>query len=344
MHAMPASPPIASSPVSSVTIAAAAQADGIQIAIDGATTEQIAFHHVLAAQILGAESKQTLGADEPPADSELQELPEFLVAQLAAGIGLSPSATPPGQASPITQVKNFLAGSEQIDSRGLAMEEGGAGAGGGKSGQATPLLDSLTSDELIASSGVPPAGSPVELVSPSPHPESPAGEVISPVPGGAGTDVQKSAGTTRPPDGFNPRHIPEPVKNPAWGEALGQRILWMAKENLHVVHLQVEPPHLGSVEVQLVLNRDQASLVFASPHASVREAISESLFKLDSLLSAGGVSLGGVSVNSQSQSHQHDRSGGRSGEPAGTWFAAGALAEAPHPRVRANVGLVDTFA
>lgn len=145
---------------------------------------------------------------------------------------------------------------------------------------------------------------------------------------------------------FNPRAIPEPVRSPQWGEALGQRVVWMAKENVQVVYLQVEPPNLGPLEVQLRLSNDQANLMFVSSHSSVREAISGSLAKLDEMLSAGGVSLGSVSVNTQSSSQDPgQRSTERqSGSQAAAWELDARTGEAVRPPRPLVVGMVDTFA
>ncbi len=345
MQAMPASSPVTPSPVSSLASAGAVEAGDTLIAIDGEITEQPSFDQVLAAQVLDTETQLVPRTDEPSANPAAQPLPEILMAQLAAEIGLSPPGLSQGQAALIADVKNFIAPSGQVGSHELAIDEVGAGEGRSRTVQ-PPLADSSITDELIGASGVRSERNPLKLVQPIAGAELPGTDIVAPTTGSAtlSAEVQKSAGVSRPQEAFNPRHIPEPVKTPAWGEALGQRILWMAKENVHVVHLQLEPPNLGPVEVELVLSRDQASLVFASPHAAVREAISESLSKLDNSLSSGGLSLGGVSVNSQSQSHQHARSGGRSGEPAGDWFTTHAVSEVPQPRVRVNIGLVDTFA
>ena len=172
----------------------------------------------------------------------------------------------------------------------------------------------------------------------------------TPANGGQATaETQKSSSVNRAVEAqnFNPRHIPEPVRSGAWSEALGQRVAWMSKENVQVVHLQVEPPNLGPLEVQRRMTNDHANVVFVSPHAFVREAISDSLSKLNDLLAAGGVSLGSVSVNTQSHTGQ-DNSGSQSspseaGEPEpladGSVLIAGMARQA-----RARVGLVDIFA
>lgn len=179
----------------------------------------------------------------------------------------------------------------------------------------------------------------------SPTPETSASSLTS---HGLGETSRSAAGLkSLEAAPFNPRVIPEPVRSPQWSEALGQRVVWMSKENVQVVYLQVEPPNLGPLEVQLRLSNDQANLMFVSTHSSVRDAISQSLPKLDEMLAAGGVSLGSVSVDTQSPSQDADRRfDGRQSEPgkAMDWEFDADTGVAIRPPLRLVVGLVDTFA
>ncbi len=350
MHAMPASLPAALSPVAAAASAQAVDAGGgAPTVIEGEIAEQVSFDQVLAAQVLGlgVEAGLTPDVDESSAAPDAEVLPEFLMAQLVAEIGLVPPVAPQGLARSLVELKNVPLPQGSVVHDSLALDDIAQGAGKGRSEISKLPLDSFAMDELMVSSGVLERSAAGESVGGGPGAVAELSSVDalrSALGSAAGTDAPKSQGVSRPAEGFNPRHIPEPVKSPAWSEALGQRVVWMAKENVQVVHLQLEPPNLGPVEVQLILNRDQASLVFVSSHASVREAISDSLSKLNDLLSAGGVSLGSVSVNTQSQADQHAGSGGHPGEGAGDWFSTDALAEAPHLPARVALGLVDTFA
>jgi flagellar hook-length control protein FliK len=156
-----------------------------------------------------------------------------------------------------------------------------------------------------------------------------------------------SAVHAAPSQGPDPRHLREPLNSPAWGEGLGQRVVWMVKENVQVAHLQVEPPHLGPVEVQLTVDNDQTHVVFVSAHGAVRDAISNSLSKLDDLFNASGVSLGSVSVSTQSQA-QHHTHPEQSRRDSSADDSPGAAEERTAPILplssRAIRGLVDLFA
>jgi len=175
-----------------------------------------------------------------------------------------------------------------------------------------------------------------------------AGEGLQSAGGVNGThgpaEVQRASTTRAADPTFNPRQIPEQVQSPRWGEALGQRVVWMAKENVQVVYLQVEPPNLGPLEVQLRLTNDQANVTFSSAHAAVREAISGSLETLDELLAAGGVSLGSVSVNTQAPSQDSGQPSGQSSMGGSGWQTDDSASGAASVPARVALGLVDTFA
>ena len=112
----------------------------------------------------------------------------------------------------------------------------------------------------------------------------------------------------------------------------------------------LNPPQLGRVEVSLTVSGDQATAVFASPNAAVRELIEDSLPRLKEILSGAGINLGEAQVGSESPS--------RFGNPAGENGRGQGLREdhmppglatpqqvaAEHRNLRAGLGMVDIFA
>lgn len=137
-----------------------------------------------------------------------------------------------------------------------------------------------------------------------------------------------------------------PVANRQWADDFGQKITWLASQNQQRAELHLNPPHLGPLDVTLKLNGDQATALFSSPHAAVREAIEQSLPKLREMFADNGIMLGGTTVSDQPRHEQHSESGSPS--PAGhdiphveTASTAGSLQA---PRVLQHDGLVDTFA
>jgi flagellar hook-length control protein FliK len=98
--------------------------------------------------------------------------------------------------------------------------------------------------------------------------------------------------------------IAHPVASSVWGEALGERVVWMAGQQQQGAELHLNPPSLGPLEVKLSMNDGQASLTFSTQHQPVREAIEAATPRLREMLSESGISLGSVSVNVGSFSQQ----------------------------------------
>jgi flagellar hook-length control protein FliK len=145
-----------------------------------------------------------------------------------------------------------------------------------------------------------------------------------------------------------PARIDTPLGAPGWSTALADQLVVFAGEKRQVAELRINPPHLGPVEITLTVSDDQASAVFASPHAIVRETIESALPRLREVLAESGINLGQASVtadsprdgSAQAQSRSPFHAGGeRSGHDAAHVTAPSRMAGAGRP-----LGLVDLFA
>ncbi|MEO8630662.1 MAG: flagellar hook-length control protein FliK [Betaproteobacteria bacterium] len=145
--------------------------------------------------------------------------------------------------------------------------------------------------------------------------------------------------------------IPGTVGESRWSEALSQRVVWMAGQQLQSASFRVEPPQLGPIEVRLSISNDQANLLFTAAHGVARDAIQASLPRLQEMLADSGLTLGNVSVGSQTPQGQPDsgnqaqRFASDSERSFGTASVSpiGALDNSASA-VRRSVGLVDLFA
>lgn len=103
--------------------------------------------------------------------------------------------------------------------------------------------------------------------------------------------------------------IAEPVGDSRWGEAVAQRVSLMLGQKEQQIEMQLNPPQLGPMEVRLTLGQEQASVVFASQHAAVREALAAATPRLTALLADQGIHLVNVQVASDSlQQHAQEQS------------------------------------
>ncbi|MGD8176767.1 flagellar hook-length control protein FliK [Marinimicrobium sp. ARAG 43.8] len=109
-----------------------------------------------------------------------------------------------------------------------------------------------------------------------------------------------------------------PVGQAQWGQAVGERVLWLASQKLGSAELRLDPPDLGPVHVRVSSHNDQISVTFTSPQTGVREALDQSANRLREMFSEQGLNLVDVNVSDQSgeQSLAEDgsrRGGGTSG-------------------------------
>ena len=75
-----------------------------------------------------------------------------------------------------------------------------------------------------------------------------------------------------------------PVQQPGWDRALGERIQWLVGQRLQGARIQLNPAHLGPMEVRIQVQQDQANIQFSSAHSVVREALEAALPRLRELL------------------------------------------------------------
>lgn len=84
---------------------------------------------------------------------------------------------------------------------------------------------------------------------------------------------------------------------PGFADALGQRIAWFARSDGGNARLELDPPHLGPLEVSVRVDKGEASVVFVASQASVRDAVSQAIPELRNLFAQSGLSLGDVNVS-----------------------------------------------
>lgn len=90
--------------------------------------------------------------------------------------------------------------------------------------------------------------------------------------------------------------VSTPLHSEAWPQHFGEKLVWMAKNDQQSAQININPPQLGPVQITLNLSGDQATAIFTSPHAEVRQAIESSLPQLRDMLSSAGIMLGDANV------------------------------------------------
>jgi len=93
--------------------------------------------------------------------------------------------------------------------------------------------------------------------------------------------------------------------HPEWNKELGEKLIWMYKQDIPSAELRLNPQHLGPISIKVDVNQDQTSVVFTAHNAAVKEAIEAALPKLREMLGGQQLNLADVNV-SQQQSEQRN--------------------------------------
>jgi flagellar hook-length control protein FliK len=144
------------------------------------------------------------------------------------------------------------------------------------------------------------------------------------------------------------QRIDMPMQDPSWGDALNERVTFMAGKEIRNAEIRLNPAELGPIRVQVSVDDRGTSVTFAAHHALTRDAIEQALPRLRELFLDQGLSLGQASVSDQGVRQERDGQGADGAEPLGadtesddTEVVQDATAGSGR---RAGNGLVDTFA
>lgn len=140
---------------------------------------------------------------------------------------------------------------------------------------------------------------------------APDNQEVKASPTGVAGDIARMNGAVRgestaPLPGNQPA-MQKPFGDSAWNQELGDKLIWMHKQDIPSVQLRLNPEHLGPIVVKIDVSHDQATVAFTAQHMAVKDAIEAAIPKLREML--GGQQLNLVDVNvSQQQSDQRQTS------------------------------------
>ena len=112
---------------------------------------------------------------------------------------------------------------------------------------------------------------------------------------------------------------------PEWQQQLGQQVMMFNRQGQQTAELRLHPQDLGSIQISMKIENNQAQLHFVSGHSAVRSAIEAAMPDLKTALADNGISLGQSSVGSDSSQwqqaqQQSSQSGSQQGN-ASSWAA-----------------------
>jgi len=146
--------------------------------------------------------------------------------------------------------------------------------------------------------------------------------------------------------------INTPVTDKTWGNEFSQKITWMASQHEQTAELHLNPPNLGPLDVVLKVSGDQATALFTSPHAAVRDVVQQALPQLREMLAGNGITLGNAMVSDQSpkdqqawQASQQQKGNSGSVRISDATVTVGDISSLPSVSQPVRyLGMVDTFA
>ncbi|ODS22996.1 hypothetical protein AB835_11170 [Candidatus Endobugula sertula] len=98
--------------------------------------------------------------------------------------------------------------------------------------------------------------------------------------------------------------IPTSFQQAQWGEAVAEKVMWMSAKGVKEADIQLDPPELGPLIVKVSVSQDQAQVSFSVQHASVREALDQSVMRLREMFADEDINLVDVDVSDHSQSQE----------------------------------------
>ncbi|GGY68417.1 hypothetical protein GCM10011613_10800 [Cellvibrio zantedeschiae] len=108
--------------------------------------------------------------------------------------------------------------------------------------------------------------------------------------------------------------VPVPVGQPQWSQAVGEKVLWLAAQNVSSAEIHLNPENLGPMQVKVSVNQEQTTVNFTSHHPVVREVLDQNMGRLRDMFSEQGLNLVNVDVSDKSFSRQQGEAKDQKGQ------------------------------
>lgn len=140
--------------------------------------------------------------------------------------------------------------------------------------------------------------------------------------------------------------VQAPVGSPAFGQELGQQVVWLgtqAGQGVKQASIRLHPEELGQLDIKVSVKHDRVDVVFSAQHPAAVTAVQQTLPQLNHLLAQHGMSLGHAEVGQQQNSEA--RSDSRDSARSTSGMADNEEIHGSGTQVTVSrVGLLDAFA
>lgn len=103
--------------------------------------------------------------------------------------------------------------------------------------------------------------------------------------------------------------------SPGWNSELGNRVVWMARNEQQLARIRLNPPHMGPIEVKVSVHQDSANIVFAAHNSHAREAIEAAIPRLREMMAEQGFGSTQVDVSTHGDTSGRERQAGDGASP-----------------------------
>lgn len=159
------------------------------------------------------------------------------------------------------------------------------------------------------------------------------------------SNFQTSGGSSAPPA------IAAPLGEEGWGQAMGERIMWMIGKGVQSSSIRINPPNLGPIQVHVSVHNDQTSVNILAQHGVVKDALEAAIPRLREMLHESNLQLVNVDVSHRENMQQDNRSAmfQQDQRESSNYFmqqeqTLASTAEEEMPRHYISSGLLDDYA
>lgn len=101
--------------------------------------------------------------------------------------------------------------------------------------------------------------------------------------------------------------IPTDIDNPEWSKQFSGHVIWLGQQGIKSALIKIHPEELGPLEINIKVVDNMASVNIVSHSQQVRDIIEQSLARLQEMMTAQGLSLSEVNVDSERGARQFDQ-------------------------------------
>ncbi len=128
----------------------------------------------------------------------------------------------------------------------------------------------------------------------------------------------QSVAMSRALDQANPYVMKHQPTDPKFSQEVFERVTIMANQQVKSAEIQLDPPELGQLQIQIRLAGEQASVTINSQHANVRDLIEQALPQLRDMLEEQGIELADAHVSDNANDGRYAEGDSGQGEQHNT--------------------------